>query len=86
MKNRTRIGIIVKHMAGNMRSRWTDLLTTDGEEPDRDRDGEFVAPPATRKALLDVWEVGWTRVFQTLESLSDADLGRTVKIRGERTR
>jgi len=77
------IGIIVKHMAGNMRSRWTDFLTTDGEKPGRDRDSEFVAPPATRKALLDEWEDGWTRVFQTLESLTDADLGRTVTIRGE---
>jgi uncharacterized damage-inducible protein DinB len=77
------IGIIVKHMAGNMRSRWTDFLTTDGEKPDRDRDSEFVNPPATRKALLEVWEDGWTRVFQALEPLSDADLGRTVTIRGE---
>ena len=77
------IGIIVKHMAGNMRSRWSDFLTTDGEKPDRDRDSEFVDPPATRKALLDVWEDGWTRVFRALEPLSDADLGRTVTIRGE---
>lgn len=77
------IGIVVKHMAGNMRSRWTDFLTTDGEKPDRDRDSEFVGPPATRKALLDVWEDGWTRVFRALEPLSDADLGRTVTIRGE---
>jgi uncharacterized protein DUF1572 len=77
------IAIIVKHMAGNMRSRWTDFLTTDGEKPDRDRDSEFVDPPATRKALLDVWEDGWTRMFRALEPLSDADLGRTVKIRGE---
>src|SRR5216684_5378093 len=77
------IGIIVKHMAGNMRSRWTDFLTTDGEKPDRDRDSEFVDPPATRKALLDVWEAGWARLFGALEPLSDADLGRTVTIRGE---
>jgi hypothetical protein len=77
------IAIIVKHMAGNMRSRWTDFLTTDGEKPDRDRDSEFVDPPATRKALLDVWEEGWTRVFRALESLSDADLARTITIRGE---
>ena len=77
------IGVIVKHMAGNMRSRWTDFLTTDGEKPDRDRDSEFVDPPATRKALLDVWEEGWTRLFGALEPLSDADLGRTVTIRGE---
>ena len=77
------IGIVVKHMAGNMRSRWTDFLTTDGEKPDRDRDGEFVDPPATRKALMEVWEDGWTRLFGALEPLSDADLGRTVTIRGE---
>ena len=77
------IAIVVKHMAGNMRSRWTDFLTTDGEKPDRDRDTEFVDPPATREALLNVWEDGWTRVFRALEPLSDADLGRTVTIRGE---
>jgi Protein of unknown function (DUF1572) len=77
------IAQIVKHMAGNMRSRWTDFLTTDGEKPDRDRDSEFVNPPATRKALLEVWESGWNRVFGALEPLSDADLGRIVKVRGE---
>jgi hypothetical protein len=70
-------------MAGNMRSRWTDFLTSDGEKPDRNRDSEFVAPPATRKELLDLWEEGWSCVFQALEPLSDADLGRTVMIRGE---
>jgi uncharacterized damage-inducible protein DinB len=77
------IAVIVKHMAGNMRSRWTDFLTTDGEKPDRDRDNEFVAPPATRKALMDQWEAGWARVFQALDPLTDADLSRTVTIRGE---
>ena len=77
------IAIIVKHMAGNMRSRWTDFLTTDGEKPDRDRDSEFVDPPATRQALLDGWEDGWTRLFRALEPLSEADLGRTVTMRGE---
>ena len=77
------IAQIVKHMAGNMRSRWTDFRTTDGEKPDRDRDSEFVNPPATRKALLEVWESGWNRVFGALEPLSEADLGRIVKIRGE---
>jgi hypothetical protein len=70
-------------MAGNMRSRWTDFLTTDGEKPDRNRDSEFIASPATRKELLDLWEEGWLCVFQALEPLSDADLGRTVMIRGE---
>jgi hypothetical protein len=77
------IAIIVKHMSGNMRSRFTDFLTTDGEKPDRDRDSEFVDPPATRKALLDAWEDGWARVFRALEPLSEKDLGRTITIRGE---
>jgi hypothetical protein len=77
------IAIIVKHMTGNMRSRWTDFLTSDGEKPDRNRDSEFVAPPATREALLKLWEDGWSLVFAALEPLSDADLGRTVTIRGE---
>jgi hypothetical protein len=77
------IAVVMKHMAGNMRSRWTDFLTTDGEKPDRDRDSEFVDPPVTRKALMEVWEDGWTRVFQALEPLSDRDLERTVTIRGE---
>jgi uncharacterized damage-inducible protein DinB len=77
------IAIIVKHMAGNMRSRWTNFLTSDGEKPDRNRDTEFVAPPATRAELMRVWDDGWERIFQALEPLSDADLGREVFIRGE---
>jgi Protein of unknown function (DUF1572) len=77
------IAIIVKHLAGNMRSRWTDFLTTDGEKPDRNRDSEFIDPPATRTALMEVWENGWSHVFRALEPLSDADLSRTVTIRGE---
>jgi hypothetical protein len=77
------VATIVKHMAGNMRSRWTDFLTTDGEKPDRNRDQEFVAPPANREELLRTWEEGWRLVFAALESLTDADLGRTVTIRGE---
>jgi uncharacterized damage-inducible protein DinB len=77
------IAAIVKHMAGNMRSRWTDFLTTDGEKPDRDRDSEFVDPPCTREALLAAWEEGWMRLLSTLESLTDEDLSRTVLIRGE---
>jgi len=77
------IAIILKHMTGNMRSRWTDFLTTDGEKPDRNRDSEFVDPPATRAALLAGWEDGWARVFAALEPLSEADLTRTVTIRGE---
>src|SRR5713226_1496028 len=77
------IAIIVKHMAGNMRSRWTDFLTTDGEKPDRHRDTEFEAPPATRTELVEMWERGWKHVFDALELLSDADLARTITIRTE---
>jgi hypothetical protein len=77
------IAIVVKHMAGNMRSRWTDFLTSDGEKPGRDRDAEFYDPPATRAALLQLWEEGWQCVLRTMESLSDADLGSTITIRGE---
>ena len=77
------IAVIVKHMAGNMRSRWTDFLTSDGEKPDRNRDAEFVDPPRTRQALLAVWEEGWQCLFTALEPLSDRDLEQTVTIRGE---
>jgi hypothetical protein len=77
------IALIVKHMAGNMLSRWTNFLTTDGEKPDRNRDTEFEAPPATRDAILKMWEEGWACVFAALEPLSDADLSREVTIRGE---
>ena len=77
------IAVIVKHMAGNMRSRWTDFLTSDGEKPDRQRDTEFVDPPSTREALLAVWEEGWQCLLRTLEALSEEDLQRTVTIRGE---
>ena len=77
------IAIIVKHMTGNMRSRWTDFLTTDGEKPNRNRDSEFVDPPATREALMREWQDGWARVFGAIEPLSDADMGRVVTIRGE---
>jgi uncharacterized damage-inducible protein DinB len=77
------IAIIVKHMAGNMRSRWTDFLTSDGEKPDRRRDSEFVDPPETREALLAAWEEGWDCIFKALEPLGDVDLARIVMIRGE---
>jgi uncharacterized damage-inducible protein DinB len=77
------IAIIVKHMAGNMRSRWTSFLTSDGEKPDRDRDSEFVSPAPTREALLATWEDGWACVFSALEPLTEADLSRAVTIRGE---
>jgi hypothetical protein len=77
------IAIIVKHMAGHMRSRWTDFLTTDGEKPDRHRDTEFEEPPKTRVELLEMWERGWKHVFGALAPLSDADLIRTIAIRTE---
>jgi hypothetical protein len=77
------ISIIVKHMAGNMRSRWTEFLTTDGEKSNRNRDSEFEDPPASREALLQLWEQGWSLVFEALAPLTDEDLGRTVTIRGE---
>ena len=77
------IAIIVKHVVGNMRSRWSDFLTTDGEKPNRNRDGEFVDPPATRAALLAEWESGWDCLFGAISPLTDADLGRKVTIRGE---
>jgi hypothetical protein len=77
------IGTIVKHISGNMVSRWTDFLTTDGEKPTRDRDGEFEAPPTTRAETMAIWEVGWACLFRALESLTEADLGRTVTIRTE---
>ena len=77
------IAVIVKHIAGNMRSRWRDFLTTDGEKPDRNRDTEFEEPPKTRAELMELWESGWKYVFDALEPLSDADLTRTVTIRTE---
>lgn len=77
------IAIIMKHMAGNMLSRWTDFLTTDGEKLTRNRDGEFENPPASRAELLALWERGWDCLFHALDSLTDSDLARTVTIRGE---
>ncbi len=77
------LAVIVKHMAGNMRSRWTDFLTSDGEKPDRNRDSEFEEPPATREEIMRLWEDGWSRLFSALESLTDEDLPRTITIRGE---
>jgi hypothetical protein len=78
------IAIIVKHMSGNLRSRFTDLLTTDGEKPWRHRDSEFIIEPGTtREALLRQWEEGWQCLFAALEPLQPADLDRKVFIRGE---
>ena len=77
------IAILMRHMAGNMRSRWVNFLTSDGEKPDRMRDGEFEDPGQTRAELLAEWEHGWRCVFDALTPLTDADLQRTVMIRGE---
>jgi Protein of unknown function (DUF1572) len=77
------IAVVVKHMAGNMRSRFRDFLTSDGEKPDRNRDTEFVDPPSSREALMKLWEEGWDYVFSAIEPLTDADLTLTVTIRGE---
>jgi uncharacterized damage-inducible protein DinB len=78
------VALIVKHLAGNMVSRWTDFLTTDGEKTTRDRDDEFlVAEQDTRANLVDAWERGWRVLFATLASLSDSDLEKSVTIRGE---
>ncbi|HUV97221.1 MAG TPA: DUF1572 family protein [Acidobacteriaceae bacterium] len=78
------IAIIVKHMAGNMRSRWVGFPEADGEKPDRQRDTEFEAPPETRAALLALWEQGWNYLFAALEPLTEADMACTTTIRGER--
>ncbi|HEY2462080.1 MAG TPA: DUF1572 domain-containing protein [Candidatus Acidoferrum sp.] len=77
------IATIVKHLSGNMKSRWTDFLTTDGEKPARHRDSEFEAPPQSRAELLQLWEDGWKILFDALDPLADADLSRTVRIRNE---
>ena len=75
---------LVKHLAGNMRSRWSEFLTTDGEKPTRDREREFVlAPETTREEVMKWWEAGWQCVFAALESLRPEDLERTVLIRNE---
>src|SRR5829696_7366558 len=67
------IAAIVKHLGGNLRSRWTDFLTSDGEKADRDRDSEFVVEGDTRASLMRFWENGWLALFTTLESLTVAD-------------
>lgn len=78
------IAVIIKHMAGNMLSRWTDFLTTDGEKPNRQRDMEFVMLPETTRAdMLDFWEKGWAAVFTAIEPLTPDDLMRIVAIRGQ---
>lgn len=78
------IAVIMKHVAGNMRSRWTDFLTSDGEKPDRNRDSEFeIHPEDTRGHVLRSWEDGWSLLLRTIELLEPEDLLRTVTVRGE---
>ena len=77
------IGVIVKHLTGNMRSRFTDFLTTDGEKPGRDRDAEFENPPGSRAELMALWEEGWNCVFTAIEPITEEDLQRSITIRGE---
>jgi len=78
------IAIIVKHVGGNLKSRWTDFLTTDGEKPERDRDGEFlVADETNRRAIMGIWEAGWAALFNSFSLLRPADLLATVHVRGE---
>ena len=78
------IAVIMKHVAGNMRSRWTDFLTSDGEKPDRNRDSEFeLEPQNTREQVLTLWEDGWVLLLRTVQSLRPEDLQRTVTVRGE---
>lgn len=78
------LAVIVKHLAGNLTSRWADFLTTDGDKPGRDRDAEFViGPDDTRPRLLAAWDAGWADLFQTLAGLTGDDLPRRVTIRGE---
>src|SRR5580704_6894876 len=77
------IATIVKHVAGNLRSRWTDFLTSDGEKPSRNRDGEFETPPQTRAEVLALWESGWRCALDALATLTDENLAQTVYIRTE---
>ena len=82
-ENTNSIAVIMKHIAGNLISRWTDFLTTDGEKPGRNRDAEFVDSFTGRAELLEFWERGWTCLRETLKSLKTDDFGKTVLIRGE---
>jgi hypothetical protein len=81
--NTNSIAVIIKHVAGNLQSRWTDFLTTDGEKPWRNRDDEFVDAFTSRDEVLEHWESGWQRLFDSLGALSVGDLEKTVTIRGE---
>ena len=82
-ENTNSIAVIVKHMSGNLRSRFTNFLTSDGEKPDRDRDSEFVDDIPDRAAMLAIWESGWRCLFDAMSPLTDGDLDKTITIRGE---
>lgn len=77
------IALIVKHIAGNLHSRWRDFMTTDGEKADRNRDGEFELIGDTRETLMQFWETGWQTLFDNVEPLKEEDFARTITIRGE---
>jgi hypothetical protein len=77
------IAVIIQHMHGNMLSRWTNFLTEDGEKPGRNRDEEFSPPSCSREQLIGLWEEGWRRLIETLRSLKDEDLIKTITIRHE---
>jgi uncharacterized damage-inducible protein DinB len=77
------VAVIMQHIAGNLISRWTDFLTTDGEKPDRDREGEFDEVKKSRSALMQHWDRGFDVLLTSLDSLADEDFGKTVYIRGE---
>lgn len=77
------IAVLVQHMAGNMLSRWTDFLTTDGEKSSRERDMEFIDQHLNKQALLDLWNSGWNCFLQALHQLNGDDLLRSITIRGE---
>ena len=77
------VAVLIKHISGNMRSRFTDFLTSDGEKPDRHRDQEFIQENLTHEDLMRTWEAEWQGLFTTIESLKPEDLGRTITIRGE---
>lgn len=80
--NTNSIAVIMKHVGGNLRSRWTNFLTADGEKPDRNRDSEFVDTFSSRQEIIDCWDQGWQCAFNALAALSTADLGKTVYVRG----
>ena len=77
------IAVIIRHLHGNMLSRWTNFLTEDGEKPDRNRDSEFLPPPLGKEAMIALWEEGWSRVLSALRALREEDLLKTITIRHE---